>query len=73
MNLVRELEAKLDAIREHGYEVHFDWFGGSGGGACQVGNRRCLFLDLAVSADEHLSLADELLQQLHSHDDRAAA
>ena len=61
MNTVESLERKLQQVRQLGYEVHFDWFGGSGGGACQIGNRKCLFLDLALSAEDHLELVDDLL------------
>jgi len=72
VNTVNELETKLEQIRRMGYEVHFDWFGGTGGGACQLGNRRCLFLDLAVGAEEHLAMANELLDQTLTNDRRAA-
>ena len=72
MNIVAELEKKLEQIRRLGYEVHFDWFGGTGGGACQMGNRQCLFLDLAMGADEHLAIVDELLSQTLMNDKRAA-
>ena len=64
MNTVVQLEQKLERIRKLGYEVHFDWFGGTGGGACQMGNRRCLFLDLAMGADEHLAIAEDLLREI---------
>ncbi len=67
MNSVALLESKLEQVRDLGYEVHFDWFGGTGGGACQMGNRRCLFLDLAMGADEHLQLVNELLCELRVH------
>ena len=76
MNTVTELEQKLEQIRQLGYEVHFDWFGGTGGGACQLGNRQCLFLDLAMGADEHLAIANDLLNESQGPDvssDRRAA
>ena len=72
MNTVAELDKKLEQIRTLGYEVHFDWFGGTGGGACRLGNRYCLFLDLAMGPDDHLNVVDELLQQVVSDDRRAA-
>lgn len=64
MNTVTLLEKKLEEVRDFGYEVHFDWFGGTGGGACQMGNRYCLFLDLAMGTEEHLQLVDDLLFDL---------
>ena len=64
MNTVTLLEKKLEEVRDLGYEVHFDWFGGTGGGASQMGTRFCLFLDLAMGAEEHLQLVDDLLFDL---------
>lgn len=72
VNTVTELDKKLDQIRNLGYEVHFDWFGGTGGGACQLGNRLCLFLDLAMGAEEHLAIVNDLLQQTMTNDRRVA-
>ncbi len=73
MNVVVKLEKTLEVIRSCGYEIHFDWFGGTGGGACELGGRRCLFLDLAMNADEHLEVAESLLQELGGPDQRNAA
>ena len=72
MNTVETLERKLDQVRSLGYEVHFDWFGGTGGGACQLGNRKCLFLDLAMGAIDHLAMVDELLSRYVDPMKRAA-
>ncbi len=72
MNTVETLQRKLEQVRQLGYEVHFDWFGGTGGGACQLGNRKCLFLDLAVSAVDHLAAVDELLARYPEPTRRAA-
>ncbi len=70
-NLVQDLEAMLESVRGLGYEVHYDWFGGTGGGVCQLGNRRCLFLDLAQGVHEHLAMVNDLLQN-ETLDNRAA-
>ena len=72
MNTVIRLEEALERIRQLGFEVHFDWFGGTGGGVCELGGRRCLFLDLALGADEHLALAEELLEETTVNQKRAA-
>ena len=72
MNTVTRLEKALEDIRQLGYEVHYDWFGGTGGGACQLGNRRCLFLDLALGAEEHLAVAMKLLDEQNLPDNQAA-
>ncbi len=72
MNTVEALERKIEQVRQLGYEVHFDWFGGTGGGACQVGKRKCLFLDLAVGVIEHLAVVDDLLARYPDPVRRAA-
>lgn len=64
MNPVEQLEKTLEIVRAIGYEVHYDWFGGTGGGACQLGNRKCLFLDLAMNAEDHLVLAENLIAEV---------
>lgn len=71
MNTVESLERKLDQVRALGYEVHYDWFGGTGGGACQLGRRKCLFLDLAQSPVDHLELVEDLLSRF-SYSTKAA-
>jgi hypothetical protein len=72
MNTVETLERKLGELRNLGYEIFYDWFGGTGGGACQMGNRKCLFLDLALSPIDHLGEVDALLQQTAGDRRRAA-
>ena len=72
VNTVEELKHKLELIRNLGYTVRYDWFGGTGGGACQIENQKYLFLDLALGAIDHLLTADQLLnrQQLTEITDR---
>lgn len=60
---LNQLESKLQMVQRLGFEVHYDWFGGVGGGACQLGLRRCLFLDLAQNTDDHLAAVEELLAE----------
>ncbi len=62
MDTINQLEQKLAQLQRLGYAVRYDWFGGTGGGACQLGNQKCLFLDLALGAHDHLHLVDEVLQ-----------
>lgn len=73
MNTLETLERKLAEVRRLGYEVHYDWFGGTGGGACQLGNRKCLFLDLAAGPIDHLDKVDELLRTMEFAQQRRAA
>ena len=61
MNLVNELDQKLELLRSQGYEVRYEWLGGAGGGACQFGAKKFLFLDLAQGAPEHLTVVEQTL------------
>lgn len=61
MNQVALFEEWLEIARRLGYEPRFEFFGGTGGGACRVGNKKLLFIDLANSQVEQLdSLIDAL-------------
>jgi hypothetical protein len=54
MRTVELLEQSLAVARELHYQVRHEWLGGSGGGACEFGGRRWLFVDLALTVDERL-------------------
>lgn len=54
MRTVEMLERSLEFARELGYRVRHEWLGGSGGGACEYGGQKWLFVDLALTADEQL-------------------
>lgn len=56
MNIIAQLDQSIEVARQQGYHVRFDWFGGTGGGVCQVNGRKVLFIDLALSAVEQLEL-----------------
>jgi hypothetical protein len=63
MHTVEMLERLLAASEELGYGVRHEWLGGSGGGACEFGGRKWLFVDLALNAVEQLEQVAEALQQ----------
>lgn len=54
MNHVHMLDQWLNIARRLGYQVRYDYFGGTGGGACQYGAKKYLFIDLALSPQEQL-------------------
>jgi hypothetical protein len=54
MRTVELLEEALAIAEYLGYHVRHEWLGGSGGGACEFGGRRWMFVDLALSLDEQL-------------------
>lgn len=54
MSLITQLEQSIESARQQGYDIRFDWFGGTGGGICQVNGKKVLFIDLALSPVEQL-------------------
>jgi hypothetical protein len=61
MHTVERMEQAIALARELGFVVRQDWFGGSGGGACQVKGQPWLLIDLALSPREQL---DQVLEAL---------
>ncbi|MBI1901067.1 MAG: hypothetical protein HYS13_08150 [Planctomycetia bacterium] len=61
MHTVDLLDESLRMARNLGYEVRFEWLGGTAGGACEIHGRRWIFLDLALTPAEHLQLVREAL------------
>jgi hypothetical protein len=54
LNAVEQLEALIELAQRHGYRVRYDYFGGTGGGFCQVNGSKWLFIDLALSPHEQV-------------------
>jgi hypothetical protein len=64
MHTVEMRERMIQLAEELGYSVRQEWLGGTGGGLCEFGGRRHIFVDLALSAAEQLeqlasALADD--------------
>ena len=54
MHTVQMLEQLLALAERMGYTVRQEWLGGGGGGACEFGGRRYIFVDLALNVVEQL-------------------
>ncbi len=54
MHTVELLEQALSLAEQMGYRVRQEWMGGVGGGMCEFGGRKWLFVDLALNAVEQL-------------------
>jgi hypothetical protein len=54
MHSVDLLEEALDLARSAGFEVRDQWLGESRGGACRVGSKWILFVNLSLTAEEQL-------------------
>ena len=63
MHTVELLERCCEVARQLGYQIRHEWLGGYGGGACEFGGRKWIFLDLALNADEQLVQVSEALKQ----------
>ena len=61
MHTVELMERSLELAQRLGYQVREEWLGGSGGGGCEFGGRKWLFVDLALSVSEQL---DQVLDAL---------
>ena len=54
MSTIQKID-RLTAIAEKlGYQVRYDYFGGTGGGICEFAGKKILFIDLALTSSEQL-------------------
>jgi len=54
MHTVELLEQAVDLARRMGYLVRQEWLGGIGGGGCELGGRKVIFIDLALGPVDQL-------------------
>lgn len=62
MHTVELLEQSLAAAQRLGYSIRQEWLGGVGGGACEFGGKKWIFVDLSLNAVEQLAQVTEALQ-----------
>jgi hypothetical protein len=62
MHTVEMLERLLVLAGQMGYVIRQEWLGGSGGGECQFGGRRYIFVDLALNVVEQLDQVANVLR-----------
>ena len=53
-----QVESWLNAARQLGYRVRYDHFGGTGGGVCEFGGQKWIFMDVALSGIEQLEILE---------------
>ena len=70
MHSVDLLEEAQQVAEQAGFEIRRQWLGESLGGACRLGNRWVLFINLSLTADEQLQ---QVIQALNSSPQVAAA
>lgn len=61
MNHVHHLDEWLSIAQRLGYQIRYDYFGGTGGGVCQFNGKKWLFIDLALSPQDQLELVANAL------------
>ena len=62
MHTVELMEQAVEVARQLGYGVRQEWLGGCGGGACEIGGRKWIFLDLSLTTSEQLEQLTLALQ-----------
>lgn len=53
-----QVELWLETARNLGYRIRYDHFGGNGGGVCEFGGQKWVFMDVALSAIEQLEMLE---------------
>ena len=61
MHTVELLEEAVVTAESLGYQLRYEWLDGVGGGACEIGGQRIIFVDLALSPREQF---DQVLEAL---------
>lgn len=56
MGIVTETEQLIEKAQKSGYRIRYEYFGGTGGGKCEVNGRKWIFLDLAQNGIEQLEV-----------------
>ena len=63
MHTVELLEESLSIAQKLGFRIRQEWLGGNGGGACEFGGQKWLFIDNGLDVVEQLAQAIEALRQ----------
>ena len=66
MSTIDQIESMVEIAEKLGYRIRYDYFGGTGGGVCELGGQKWIFIDLALTSQDQLeqlqkSLAPEPL------------
>jgi hypothetical protein len=63
LSTLEQVESWLEIASQLGYRVRYDQFGGTGGGVCEFGGQKWIFMDVSLSAFEHLAQLEEAIPQ----------
>jgi hypothetical protein len=62
MHTVELLERAIQFAERLGYRIRQEWLGGTGGGGCEFGGQKWIFIDLASDAVEQLQQVTDALR-----------
>ncbi|MDG1874646.1 MAG: hypothetical protein P8J27_12095 [Mariniblastus sp.] len=54
MSTIEQIDQLVCLAEKLGYQVRYDYFGGTGGGVCEFSSKKFLFMDLALTSAEQL-------------------
>lgn len=60
---VAMLRQRAAEAKKLGIQIRSEWLGGETGGACEIGGKRWIFLDLSLSVEEQLEQVEDALRQ----------
>ena len=61
MSTIERIEQLIEMAQQLGYRIRHDYFGGTGGGKCEFGGQKWIFIDLALTSVEQLDQLHEAL------------
>jgi hypothetical protein len=61
MSTIERIDQLIEIAQQLGYRIRHDYFGGTGGGKCEFGGQKWLFIDLAMTSVEQLDQLQEAL------------
>ena len=61
MSTIERIEQLIEIAQQLGYRIRHDYFGGTGGGKCEFGGQKWVFIDLALTSVEQLDQLEEAL------------
>jgi len=63
MSTIEKIDRLIGIAEKLGYRVRYDYFGGTGGGACEFSGKKFLFMDLALTSVEQLDRLQKTLAE----------
>lgn len=65
---VARLKRLIAGAKAEGIQIRSEWLGGESGGACEIGGKPWIFLDLSLSIEEQLGQVEDALRYFIEQD-----